>query len=160
MRTAFLGASLSLVSLLACTEYTVNPNKDASGADDTGPLGESGTDDTAEPLDACGEAETPTPVSVELNAECDVELQTGKFSPVKEWKWGNGPFCGPAAVAQIVDSNGSGAIDQEDLPAILVYQNNKVFALKGDGSGPYWATTGTGFGQDGGFAVGDLDGDG
>jgi hypothetical protein len=81
MRTAFLSASLALFSLTACT---VNPSKDASGADDTGPLGESGTDDSAEPLDACGAPETPTPVSVELNAECDVDLQTGKFNPVKE----------------------------------------------------------------------------
>ncbi|MCK6521700.1 VCBS repeat-containing protein [Myxococcota bacterium] len=160
MRTAFLGASLSLALMVACTEYEVNPNKDASGADDTGPLGESETDDSAEPLDACGELEQPDPASVELNAECDVELQTGKFNPVKEWKWGNGPFCGPAAVAQIVDSNSSGAIDDEDLPAVIVYQNNKVIALKGDGSGPFWASSGTGYGQDGGFAVGDIDNDG
>ena len=160
MRTAFLGASLSLVSLLACTEYEVNPNKDAAGADDTGPLGESGTDDSAEPLDACGEPESPTPISVELNTECEVDLQTGKFNPVKEWKWGNGAFCGPAAVAQIVDSNGSGAIDDDDLPAVIIYQSNKVIALKGDGSGPFWATSAGGYGQDGGFAVGDLDGDG
>lgn len=103
---------------------------------------------------------------VALNTECDVDLQTGTFTPIVEWDYGNSSFCGPPAVGQIVDDNGSGAIDKDDLPAILIYQGNqtgtekgKVVALRGDNTGIYWESD-TGMGQDGGFAIGDLDNDG
>ncbi|MDP2307489.1 MAG: hypothetical protein Q8P18_15790 [Pseudomonadota bacterium] len=50
-----------------------------------------------------------------LNEECDVELQTATFTPVVEYDYGSSTFCGPPAVGQIVDSNGSGAIDTDDM---------------------------------------------
>ncbi len=149
-----------LLLLAACTEYDIKPTKDPNDGSDTAV-------DTGDPrdtgitvVDACDEFEQPDPVEVELATECDVALSEGSFSPVIEWKYGSGPFCGPPAVGQIVDTNGSGAIDSEDMPIILLYQSNNVMAIYGDGSGVAWRTSGAAYGQDGGFAIGDLDDDG
>lgn len=154
--------SLTLVALLlaACgPDYDLIPKDDNQGQDDTGPLVDS--EDTDRPvIDACDDMEQPSPDTVPLNEECEVDLQTGSFSPVIEWQFGNSSFCGPAAVGQIADTNSSGAIDDGDLPAILIYQANRVLAVKGDGSGPLWASAESGLGQDGGFAIGDVDSDG
>lgn len=157
--------STLLVLLLAagCNDYNLTGRKDADGGgDDTGGAGP-GTD--TDFSDVC-EGLTAETHAVDLNTECDVSLQTGSFTPVVEYHYGTTSFCGPPAVAQIVDSNNSGAIDSDDLPAIIIYQGGtpgtergRVVAVKGDGSGEYWSSQ-TGMGQDGGFAVGDLDGDG
>lgn len=154
--------ALPLLLLAACNpDYNLNPKTDEGGGTDSDPV-VTDSRDTDEPVvvDACSSPEEPPAVSVPENTECEVELQTGKFTPVVEWKWGNGAFCGPAAAGQIVDSNGSGAIDDADLPALLLYQAQQVIALKGDGSGIYWSSTTGAFGQDGGFAVGDVNLDG
>ena len=155
----------SLLLLLACSDYNLNKSTDRSGADDTstddsGPAIDTDFSDICEGLEA-------NPHEVALNTECDVVLQTGRFNPVVEYSVRGTSFCGPAAVGQIVDSNGSGAIDSDDMPAILMYQGGiqgymggDVVALKGDNSGEYWRTNIGDLGQDGGFAVGDLDHDG
>lgn len=154
---------IPLPLLLACSDYDLNQQTDKNeGLDtstDSGPSVDTDFSDVCATLSA-------TPHDVPLNEECDPGLQTGSFSPTVEWEYGNSSFCGPPGIGQIVDSNGSGAIDANDLPAIVIYQggasgsgNGKVVALKGDGSGVYWQTS-MGFGQDGGFAIGDLDGDG
>jgi hypothetical protein len=146
-----------------CQEYDLEARKDANGADDT-------AGDTDPPVeidysDIC-EGLAGAPHDVPLNTECEVELQTATFTPVVEYHYGTSSFCGPPAVGQIVDSNGSGAIDDGDMPAIVIFQGGatgtdggKVVAVKGDNSGVYWETA-AGMGQDGGFAIGDLDGDG
>ncbi|MCB9759660.1 MAG: VCBS repeat-containing protein [Alphaproteobacteria bacterium] len=146
-----------LLIAVGCNDYDLVPKDDNSNTDDTAI---NGTDDTAPPVvDACGELEQPGPDPVALNEECEVSLQTGSFTPVVEWSYGNSSFCGPAAVGQIADTNGSGSIDAQDLPMVLIYQNNSVIAVKGDGSGVLWSSNGN-YGQDGGFAIGDVDGDG
>ena len=121
-----------------------------TGMDDTGP-------DTGEP-DFCSAPQLPVE-DVALNDLCDVKLQMGSFSPVVEWKYGASSFCGPAVVGQTIDSNMSGKIDSKDLPLVFMYEAQKVVALWGDGSGVAWKTADN-YGQDGSFALGDLDGDG
>lgn len=157
---------LALLLLVAgCgQDYDLTGKRDDEGTD-----GDSVPFDPGDPSedfsDLCEGLEgTRHPVS--LNPECEVELQTGSFEPVVKFHHGNQTFCGPPAVGPLVDTNSNGMIDDGDLPAILLYQGGysgssigKVVALKGDNSGTFW-TTAQGFGQDGGFAVGDLDGDG
>jgi hypothetical protein len=148
----------ALVAFVGCSDYDLKRNNDAEGADTDGA-------DTGRPGDgppgvsACDAASDPGTQSVDINDECEVELQTGSFTPVVEWSYGTSAFCGPPAVGQIADTNGSGDIDSDDLPIILMYQNSKVVALYGDGSGVLWQTS-SNYGQDGGFAIGDIDGDG
>ncbi len=154
---------LIVVALVGCSEYKLHGSTDANGTgtDDSGFTADTGTDFS----NVC-DGLTSTPHDVALNTECAVTLQTGSFTPVVEYDYGNSSFCGPPAVAQIVDSNGSGAIDADDMPAVIIYQggtsgmgNGKVVAVKGDGTGTFWSSANN-MGQDGGFSVGDLDGDG
>jgi hypothetical protein len=123
---------------------------DATDEDDTGPFAD---------IDACGDPPQPAPSAVPLNDECEVELSTGSFTPVVEWSYGSSAFCGPAGVGQIVDTNSDGLIDSEDIPMVLIYQNQRVIALNGRTGTPQWSTTAM-YGQDGGFAIGDVDNDG
>ena len=154
---------LGALAMAGCTEYDLKERTDDNGVvdSDSGFTPDTGTDFS----EVCPGLEA-TPHAVALNTECDVDLQTGTFTPVVEYHYGTSSFCGPPAVGQIVDSNGSGAIDSDDMPAVVLYQggtsgmgNGRVAAVKGDGSGDYWQS-GPGKGQDGGFAIGDLDGDG
>ncbi|MFN7143695.1 MAG: FG-GAP repeat domain-containing protein, partial [Myxococcota bacterium] len=154
-------ALLLLLALAGCQDYDLKPSIDGTdGADSAA--------DTGTPVDYSDVCEglSGTPHDVALNTECDVDLQTGSFTPVVEYHYGSSTFCGPPGVGQIVDSNGSGAIDADDMPAIVIFQggangtdDGRVVAVKGDNSGVYWESA-AGMGQDGGFAIGDLDGDG
>ncbi|MDP2311315.1 MAG: FG-GAP-like repeat-containing protein [Pseudomonadota bacterium] len=162
MRPVLLLLLLAAPLASACQDYDLNTNKD-EGADDT--AGGSVPPVEIDYSEVC-EGLTGSPHDVALNTECDVGLQTGTFTPVVEYHYGTTSFCGPPAVGQIVDSNASGAIDDGDMPAIVIFQGGlsgtdggRVVAVKGDNSGVYWETD-TGMGQDGGFAIGDLDGDG
>jgi hypothetical protein len=154
---------LAFSAFVGCSEYKITGNSEAAGADDTG-RDEYEPED--EDFDACADEVEATPRDVTLNAECDVEFSAGTFSPVVEWNWGTSSFCGPSAVGQLIDTNGSGSIDSDDMPVLLTYQGGtsgygggRVVALYGDGSGIAWQTSST-YGQDGGFAIGDLDSDG
>ncbi len=148
----------SLLLALACTDYSLEKRGDDNVGGDTATDSGDTTVDT-DYSDLC-EGLQATTHDVELNVECDVSLQTGRFTPVVEYSYGSSSFCGPAAVGQIVDSNGSGAIDSDDLPAIVLYEGGYVVARKGDNSGTYWRSSAGSIGQDGGFALGDLDHDG
>lgn len=153
--------AFSLLSLVACSEYNYKPTPDPEDPGDSAvDTGGTPVDTGTIIVDACDGFDDPADADVELNTECDVELSEGTFNPVIEWSYGSSTFCGPPAVGQLVDSNGSGAIDSEDMPVILIYQANNVVALYGDGSGVAWQTRGGSYGQDGGFAVGDIDDDG
>ena len=93
MKPTPIFAAVCFASLLACTEYGLGSAKDMIGGDSAG------MDDTAmgiPDVDACDGADEPDADSVALNTECAVDLSTGTFSPVIEWDWGTGAFCGPA----------------------------------------------------------------
>ena len=151
---------LPLVLLLACSDYSFVPDKNPEGGGDK----DSGSVavDSGDPIlpDECGSFADYEVESVDVNTECEIETQSGSFTPVIEWTYGSSSFYGPPAAGQIVDTNGSGAIDDGDMPVIVLYQGGKVVAIYGDGSGVAWSTTGTKYGQDGGFAIGDVDVDG
>ena len=155
----------ALVTLLAACaqDYDLAGKNDVTGTetttDGTGPTTATDFSDICEGL-------AGIPHDVSLNTECEVDLQTGSFSPVVEWDQGNSSFCGPPGVGQTADTNGNGILDDDDMPIIFLYSggtngtsNGKVLALLGDGSGILWQTA-AGVGQDGGFAIGDLDNDG
>jgi hypothetical protein len=147
-----------LLLLVACSEYDLNPKEDPElGADDTG-LDDEDEEDTPD-VDACAEAEEPPAGTVVLNEECETEFQEGSFTPTVEWTYGNVDFCGPAAVAPTIDTDGSGVIDDGDTPMVFLYQYNSVHAVRGDTGQVQW--TSAGLGSDyGGMAVGDVDADG
>ena len=151
-----------LICLSACTEYGISSQDDVEVAgNDTSPLVDSSDTGAWTPLvEFCDEPADFPVEEVPLNTECDVDLQTGSFTPVVEWSYGTQAFCGPAAVGQVVDSDGNGLVDGDDLPVVLIYQNDNVYALKGDGSGTVWIANSRNYGKDGGFAVGDVTGDG
>lgn len=161
MRLMNTPAHLLLLALLgACTEYKINPGGDVIGGDDPEDSDEPTPTDTGiVTVDACEDFDEPDAATVALNEECEVELSEGSFTPVVEWKYGSSAFCGPAAVGQLIDTNGSGAIDSDDMPIIVLYQSSSVVALYGDSGTVAWTARGT-YGQDGGFAIGDLDDDG
>ncbi|MFT5679646.1 MAG: hypothetical protein ACI8RZ_000550 [Myxococcota bacterium] len=145
------------LSLLGCSDYNFASDGDASEGDDTAWLDDSGVfDDPA----ICEDFTDPAAEAVSFNTECDVEYSEGSFTPITEWSFGTTSFCGPPAAGQIIDSNGSGAIDDDDMPVVVLYQSSRVVALWGDGSGVAWQNAETSFGQDGGFAIGDVTGDG
>ena len=148
---------LALAILTACSDYNFNPKTDPEGGNETG----TPSDDTGAPVDvdACAEAEEPPAGSVVLNEECETEFQGGTFTPTVEWTYGSVDFCGPAAVAPAIDTDGSGAIDDGDTPLVFIYQYNAVHAVRGDTGAVVW--TSAALGNDyGGMAVGDVDADG
>ena len=150
---------LSGVFLLisACTEYDLSA-KEGNGQGD-GDSGRNDGDTGTVIVDACADPAEPAAASVALNEECQTELQTRTFTPTVEWSYGNVDFCGPAAVAPTMDTDGSGSIDDGDIPLVFLYQYGAVHAVQGDTGRPVW--TSASLGNDyGGMAVGDVDGDG
>ena len=123
--------------------------------------GESTTDDFDTGfVDFCSPPPDAPAEDVPLNDACDIGLQTGSFNPIIEWKYGSASgFYGPPVVGQVIDSNGSGGIDSQDLPHVFIYETGKVVALRGDGSGVAWVTAKADYGFEGSLALGDLEGD-
>jgi len=172
MRTRLFAVSF----LMGCSDYNFTPgNGTNSGKDRDTAI----TDDPSDPVDTADTADTsdsggggvlvPTecadfdvldPVEVELNDSCEVEYSEGTFTPVTEWMFGSSSFCGPPVAGVLVDSDGDGDLDGFDMPGIVLYQSGAVVAVWGDGSGVAWQASGRIYGQDGGFALGDLTGDG
>lgn len=162
--------------LIACSDYSFAPEgkPSADSEDDSGdPLdgssdgGDGGADGgdgggTTDPDDPtlCEEFTEPGLADVEINTSCEVEYSEGTFTPVTEWIHGNSSFCGPPAAGVIVDSDRDGDLDDADMPVIVLYQSSTVQAIWGDGSGIAWQASGRAYGQDGGFALGDVTGDG
>jgi len=154
---------MSMIALLflapACTEYGISAKDDVGGADTGGTSVLDSGEHTAM-VEFCGAVEEYPVDDVPINGECDLDLQTGSFSPVVEWTYGQQSFCGPAAAAQLVDTNGDGALDGDDIPVLLLYQSNQVHAVRGDTGQMVWMATSRQYGQDGGFSVGDVTNDG
>ncbi len=153
--------ALTLLILAAgCSDYNLEPDKEPeAGANDTGPSADD--DETTVPDDPtiCEDFSEPDPLGIEPNPACEVDESVGTFTPVTEWSYGNSSFCGPPAAGVLVDSDRDGDLDGDDMPVIVLYQYGAVHAIWGDGSGVAWQAMGT-YGQDGGFALGDVSGDG
>ncbi|MEC7946618.1 MAG: FG-GAP-like repeat-containing protein [Myxococcota bacterium] len=149
----------SVVLLLAaCSDYNFTEKDDPEAGAETGTPSDE-DDEASVDVDACSEAEEPPPGTVVLNEECETEFQGGSFTPTVEWTYGSVDFCGPAAVAPTIDTDGSGVIDDGDVPMVFLYQYNAVHAVRGDTGAVQW--TSASLGNDyGGMAVGDVDGDG
>ena len=138
---------------------TTGSTGQASFTGDTGDA--STTDFDTGFLDFCTPPPDAPPEDVPPNEACDIALQEGTFTPVIEWKYGTVPsFYGPPVVGQFIDTNGSGGIDSQDLPHVVLYETGKVTAVRGDGSGAAWTTAKSDYGFEGSLALGDLEGDG
>ena len=75
-------------------------------------------------LGECGELNLPAASSIELNFECEVEVQQGTFTPVIEWDLAGYNAYGPPVVGQLDDDNGDGAINSQDTPDIVYSLNS------------------------------------
>lgn len=101
----------------------------------------------------------------------------GEFQPIVEWQWDSErPVAGvthPPVVAPLIDTNGDGAINERDVPAVVVAttgnqlagQTNELVALRGDTGEVIFAVpnpqSGGGWASSGHTpTVGDIDGDG
>ncbi|MCB9758438.1 MAG: VCBS repeat-containing protein [Alphaproteobacteria bacterium] len=181
MRRPFIACA---VLLAACSEYDINSKDDnpVTFEDDTAvecppqipDCNE--TDDTEEPVDTqdtqeetCEEYYHPAE-TLALSEECYVEVQTGTFTPVVEWRkstWSVDPSSNNImmmpAVASLNDDNGDGNIDENDIPDIIVITyggQGTLRAVSGDGSGELWNVSNAGLQGQGAVAVGDIDNDG
>jgi hypothetical protein len=150
----------AIALLAACSDYNLESDKEASqGTEDSGDPMDDETGFPDDP-DVCEDFREPDSLVIEPNAFCEVDESIGTFSPVTEWSYGSTSFCGPPAAGVIADSDRDGDLDDDDLPVILAYQNGAVHAVWGDGFGVAWQAMGRSYGQDGGFALGDVSGDG
>ena len=103
----------------ACSEYDLKADVDDNLlSEDTGitadPL-DSGTVDLGE----CGELNLPAASTVDLNFECEVDVQQGSFTPIIEWNLSGFNAYGPPVVGQLNDDNGDGTINAQDTPDIV-----------------------------------------
>ncbi len=173
-----------LALALACID-----NSFTKPGDGDGPLRDSAVDDcppslpncdSAPPEDTqdsdvivdpktCGDEYTPGG-SLSLVDECYVEVSTGTFTPVVEWKkssWttdssSNNIMMMPA-VASLNDDDGDGDIDTDDNPDIIVVTyggTGTLRAISGKDGTSLWDVTGQSLQGQGAVAVGDIDGDG
>ena len=145
----------------ACSEYDLKAEED-----DNLPTGDSGL--TGDPLDSgsidlgeCGELNLPAASSIELNFECEVEVQQGTFTPVIEWNLAGFNAYGPPVVGQLNDDNGDGAINSQDTPDIVYSLNSGggLVSVNGKTGLVQWTSNAI-FDGTSGQAIGDVDGDG
>jgi RHS repeat-associated protein len=105
-------------------------------------------------------------------AQCTIDRPVGVFNPVVEWHWMLGPdssdqiYHAPV-VANLNDDNHDGKIDSLDIPDIIFstfktdpYENCKLRALSGDGSGQLFAISNPATLSVPNPAVADIDSDG
>ncbi len=152
-------ASVLLLALVvACTEYDLYSGDDNKA-------GETGTPS----LDACLD-ETIPGQEIENDDSCEIEPQTGEFTPVLKWHLetfteypGSNSVMATPVVAQITDDDGDGTWGSAgDIPdiAVITYGSADVLRIvSGDGSKVHWSRADNPQGQ-GCPAVGDLDSDG
>ena len=143
-----------LATVLACSDYDLKRDADATG--DTG-LGEEGGDGGGEPWEGESTCELTTPDDrdVGVNDTCSYEI--GGFTPVATWSGGSSKYS--RSTPSVADIDGDG------LPEILVnitgiFSDGELLVTHGDGSGTLWETSGASLGYATGTAVADVDGDG
>ncbi|MBK9648288.1 MAG: hypothetical protein IPO67_24570 [Deltaproteobacteria bacterium] len=174
---------VSALVALGCSDYNITPKDDNEGAVDSeqvdcppsDPDCEDSASDSLPPdslppdNDTCDEFNLPGE-SLALVEECYVEVSTGTFTPVVEWKkskWtvdasSNNIMMMPA-VASLNDDNGDGLINDDDVPDIVVItygSNGTLRAVSGDGTKEIFNVVGAGLQGQGAVAIGDIDNDG
>lgn len=173
---ALAGLLLPGALLAACSEYEFIPDDKAEDVDDDEFWPDTG--DTSEPLpteESCVE-ETLPGYAASSDDECANEIETGTFTPVREWTkntWSAASSTIQCMSAPIVvhvdDDNGDGVVGGEgDVPEVaLVTYNESNYSSGGvirvvsgaDGS-EVLSITDAGVQGTGGLAAADIDGDG
>ena len=108
----------------------------------------------------CGALDDGLP-DVAVDESCEAEAHVGTFTPVIEWKnEAVGDAYAAPVVARLVDTNGDGALTDDDMPVVVVANAvGQLFAMAGDTGVEIWRAGS--FGSEPMTpAIGDLDGDG
>ncbi len=147
-----------LILLSACSDYQFVPNDgvDDKLDDDTWvPDDSDPTDD-----DIC-EDPGRSQGSVSIDEACNIEAETGTFTPQLEWaSSAPGDTYTTPAIANLTDDNGDGTIDDDDIPDIVVANvSGTMWVLSGQGGTVHWSYA-MGGSEPASPAIGDLDGDG
>lgn len=175
-RLAVLAALiLPSVLLAACSEYEFHSDDKADDVDDEEFVAD--TADTSEPLpteESCLE-ETLPGYAASADDECANEVETGTFTPIREWTkntWSTASSAIQCMSAPIVinvnDDNGDGVIDENDTPdvALVTYDESNyssggvIRVLSGADGSEILSITSAGVQGTGGLAAADIDGDG
>jgi hypothetical protein len=165
---------LPALCALACQDYnfTSEPDPDEPDQDETDV---SETGDTSEPDEDCADRSIEG-FDAAINEDCINEIATGRFNPVLEWAKPNWSVASDSnwimshpTVAQLTDDNLDGAINQDDVPDIVVVtfmgSGTYLRALSGkelvDGEGgpEHWSVA-TNLQWTTGPAIADIDNDG
>lgn len=158
--------------ITACSDYELTKSDKPSGADDSGPAGDSGE------VDLCPDETPPGPPGFSVDESCVVETEPGEFDPTVEWQWSShATFSGyhqimaTPSVGNLTDDDGDGVIDEDDIPEVVftsfagsAYTSPGVItAISGDSGAEVWSLSsagGYGVYSSAGVAIGDLEGDG
>ncbi len=144
---------LSVLWMVACSDYDLKRDDDATGGDTGAESGGDGGGDggydgscTLEGIDA---------EEVGIADTCSFEI--GGFEPIVEWQGPSGKYsyASPAV----------GDLDGDGLPEIVVnvaglISSGELIAYHGDGSGTLWSTSNAETGYGSSPAIADIDGDG
>jgi hypothetical protein len=99
--------------------------------------------------------------TVSIDEACNIEAETGTFTPTLEWaSSAPGDTYTTPVIGNLTDDDGDGDIDDDDIPDIVVANiSGTMFALSGDGGRVHWSYA-MGGNEPATAAIGDLDGDG
>ena len=148
------------------TGATATSGTTTSGGETTGTTDTTGTTGMM-PL-VCPEIADPG-FPGEADPECKTEVQVGLFQPTVEWTkktWAVNPGSvhvgATPIVASMNDDNNDGAIDDDDIPDIIVttFSPPTLRVVSGADGSELVNATPAGLGSQAGVAVGDIDGDG
>lgn len=170
---------MHLLSLLACSEYSLEGKPDATGTSDTTDTYETETETDSYPTEDLDCPADPLPgYPGSSDGTCASEIVVGTFDPVIEWEWTTSAaftsyvqVMTTPVVGNLTDDDGDGDIDTDDVPDIVFTafaetgwnREGTLVSLSGDtgavnfelGSAGGYSFQGTA-----GAALGDLEGDG
>jgi uncharacterized repeat protein (TIGR01451 family) len=96
---------------------------------------------------------------VDIFEDCQTAFPPTTFTPLHKWVVPDLNLTSLAPVARMLDTNGDGVIDENDVPIVFQMSNNTVWARRGDTGEVVWSQGGMSD-QTMTLAVGDVDGDG
>ena len=154
---------------------SADDSSDDSGGDDSR-VDDSGLDDSGQTGPECGDESVPG-FATTMDPTCENSIATSTLVLELEWSmevWKELPganyIMASPIVVSLTDDNGDGAIDEHDIPDIVVNAFDKhtldgltggmLRAVSGDGSGELWSVSPSGVGIYSAPAAADIDGDG